>query len=292
MGFETLQKKVEKILLEGEIKKIREVQGGANKAFLVEIESLDILDRLREWISGNCVWGVFKPLSRENPQLNKTHPNQYKRERAAHLVNKILGLNLIPATVIREINNEPGSLQLCIPDAIPYLRYAYIEDRIDISSLLNIGLLNYINYNVDNRPEHLVIQRWFPVPFLRKEKWWLVDNGLTFAPVGKGKVEGKEVWIPIGDPKTTPVVPYYDTIFIQAIRDVLSAENISIPEITKKRIREFLQNEKKQTILREELQKLIPLNEVEACFRRIRRVGELVNEGKVGLSNLLKMTYE
>ena len=64
---------------------------------------------------------VFKPKDGEAEML--AHLEQYKRERAAYLVDRFMGLNLIPATVIREIDGKIGSAQEFIPDTITGSEY-------------------------------------------------------------------------------------------------------------------------------------------------------------------------
>lgn len=59
--------------------------------------------------------GVFKPKNGENKSYD-TSGSFFKRERASYLVDKFLGFNLVPPTVIREIDGQIGSVQEFIPD--------------------------------------------------------------------------------------------------------------------------------------------------------------------------------
>jgi hypothetical protein len=55
------------------------------------------------------VYAIFYPRSRKR---------EGERELAAYAVNEMLGFDIVPATVERTINGEPGALQLVYPDLI------------------------------------------------------------------------------------------------------------------------------------------------------------------------------
>ncbi|HZX11378.1 MAG TPA: hypothetical protein VFG01_10585 [Acidobacteriota bacterium] len=57
------------------------------------------------------ITAIFKHVNRPRPALL---PDCYKYEIAAFNLNKMLGLNIVPPTVERKINNQIGSLQLLI----------------------------------------------------------------------------------------------------------------------------------------------------------------------------------
>jgi len=58
---------------------------------------------------------IFKHVNRPRPGLL---PDCYKYEIAAYSLNKMLGLNIVPPVVEREINNQTGSLQILIENVM------------------------------------------------------------------------------------------------------------------------------------------------------------------------------
>jgi len=58
---------------------------------------------------------IFKYVNRPRPKML---PSSYRYELAAYELNKLLGLELIPATVERTIEGRPGSLQCYCRDVI------------------------------------------------------------------------------------------------------------------------------------------------------------------------------
>jgi len=225
----------------------KELKGGVNKVYIIEF---------------NGGLGIFKPKSGEAFTATETLPGS-QRERAAYLVNKFLGFDLIPATVIREIDGEVGSLQEFIPDTKAY------DGELDKFSLIDLGLLDYINFNRDRHPANLLTEK------TNNKKIYAIDNGLTFTKIkmlGGGFIKD-----------------YPDVV---KIRDIIFCDT-PIPENTRERIEEFLSNKEEKELLRGSLSELLGHNNTEACFKRIEKVGQFAKKGKIETNDLLeKMTFE
>lgn len=88
--------------LEEEPGSARRLKAGRNKKFIIKLKNDGLV--------------LFKPRSGENTGLDPKQ-EQYKRERAAYLVDKFFDFSLVPTTVIRELNGEFGSAQKFLPDA-------------------------------------------------------------------------------------------------------------------------------------------------------------------------------
>ncbi|MEK9175126.1 MAG: hypothetical protein AAB795_00880 [Patescibacteria group bacterium] len=143
----------ERILLENKIEKATYLLGGSiGDAQYVKIE-------------GNGS-GVFKPHRR----FSEKDQTQYiNNERAAYLIDRFLGFNFVPPTVIREINKERRSLQEFIEDA--QIAENVKKGKVSSEELVKLDLFDLIIQNVDrHRGNYLV----------KENKIWAIDHGCTF----------------------------------------------------------------------------------------------------------------
>ncbi len=91
---------LEDILNTGEVSAIEDVGTGANKPLKVTLRK-----------QGRAVQGVWKPIKR-GPREEAWE--SYQAEVAAYEIDKMLGLHMVPPTVVREIHGVKGSLQLWV----------------------------------------------------------------------------------------------------------------------------------------------------------------------------------
>lgn len=91
---------LEDILNTGEVSAIEDVGTGANKPLKVTLRK-----------QGRAVHGVWKPIKR-GPREEAWE--SYQAEVAAYEIDKMLGLHMVPPTVVREIHGVKGSLQLWV----------------------------------------------------------------------------------------------------------------------------------------------------------------------------------
>jgi hypothetical protein len=242
--IETLQ---EKILETREVTNSRALDGGGYTSMFVELKDDGA--------------GVFKPANSEVAYREHAEAGTYyKRERAAYLVDKFLGFNLVPPTVIRKINNQDGSFQEFIPDAKTYSECQFSdseEDREQIqgdtwrSEAIKLWIFDYIIYNSDRNKGNLLI---------KNGKISVIDNGGTFAA-----------------DKLDRVVDFY---------------NVSIPEEIKSNVAHLISNEQNQNALKTLLSELLSPGEVEAFFFRVKAIGKIMAEkGKISFDDEKELTF-
>lgn len=152
------QLSVATILKEGSIGNRLPLQGGANEIILYEID-------------GTRYKGVFKPNDGAIELRLHVQPETHdKREVAASLVDSLLDFNLIPPTVIREINNRQGSFQQFIEDATPACLYS---KDVDSDQLVTLAVLDYIIWNSDRSKANYLVRN--------SSELIAIDNSLTFG---------------------------------------------------------------------------------------------------------------
>jgi hypothetical protein len=91
---------LEDVLATGAVVAIQELGKGANKPLKVTLQK-----------EGRTVDGVWKPIKR-GPREETWE--SYQAEVAAYELDKMLGLHMVPPTVVREIQGLKGSLQLWV----------------------------------------------------------------------------------------------------------------------------------------------------------------------------------
>lgn len=123
---------------------------------------------------------IFKPAGGENRRikeelrLNRDH-HFYPHERAAFIVSEHFNLDLVPPTVIRKINDEPGALQLFInPEQyisgnfFPVRRLSEIRGE----DFQKVAVLDWLLLNPDRRLSNLLISRDNPQDLIA------IDHGI------------------------------------------------------------------------------------------------------------------
>lgn len=209
-----------------------ELGGGCNKTNFVELKD-----------DGSV---VFKPKSGEKEDLrNQTEAGTYyKRERAAYLVSRILDFDLVPPTVIREVNGEIGSAQEFIPDAKFYSDYFHEGPKILKSELKKLSVFDYIIWNSDRHDQNFLITS--------NEKVHAIDNGLSFSQDG-----------------------------LRLFWDDLSPDFFDLPEDIAEKINAFLADPLRKEILSDLLKELLSDAEVRACLKRIEFLGKTFKDKKL-----------
>ncbi|OGZ97088.1 MAG: hypothetical protein A3I44_01015 [Candidatus Sungbacteria bacterium RIFCSPLOWO2_02_FULL_51_17] len=177
---------------------------------------------------------VFKPKDNEVDLRDNVRPGTfYKRERAAYLVSKFLGFELVPPTVIREVDGQIGSVQQFVEDAKgPYEipSGAKLLDRWP-EELMRLWLFDLIIWNSDRHDGNLLF---------KNDRACAIDNGLSF---GNDK------------PRLYSEYP-----------------GRALPQGTVNQVREFFSWEHGQRILEDLLCELLPKEEVQAFFSRLEQI--------------------
>lgn len=221
-----LKTPVEKILESREKNKSESLGGGCNETVLVNFRD-----------DGS---GVFKPKSGElaNLRTEVKTGTFYKRERAAYLIDKFLGFDLVPPTVIRKIDKEIGSVQQFIKKAKTYTELnSKKRKKIKNEEMMKLWLFDFIIWNSDRSSNNFMI---------REDKIYAIDNGLSF---GKDSLNIFESFFPDGQ----------------------------IPETIIKKFKEFFAWDQGEKILGDLLSELLDKKEVDACLKRIKLAGKYMN---------------
>jgi hypothetical protein len=234
------------ILMRREQKKAKELGGGINKTVLVELQE-----------DGGA---VFKPDKRERV---------FKAEFAAYLVDKFIGLNLVPSTVIRNIGEEKGSVQRFIPDAKTGASSSVDEITSSYSSELNkMVLLDVIIWNGDRHDENFITNK--------DKKFFAIDHGFAF------KSRGYDIGMEYLDPHTLQRMNVGTFI----------SPGIRIPSETMENLRKIdSPSSSRLDSLNSILKELVGEYNAEACIKRIKFLIKSLNENNGTLPPGLEVDF-
>ncbi|HUC32450.1 MAG TPA: SCO1664 family protein [Ilumatobacteraceae bacterium] len=151
---------------------------------LLECAEVDIEGRM-PWSSNatflvNLVSGgerqgqaIYKPLRGERP-LWDFEPGLHRREMAAYRLSEVMGIGLVPPTVIREGPLGEGSLQWFV-DADHQQHYFTMHEQLPEThpQLRTIAAFDLIANNTDRKSGHVLIDT--------DDHIWGIDHGLCFA---------------------------------------------------------------------------------------------------------------
>jgi hypothetical protein len=102
---------------------------------------------------------IFKPERFHNTE----------RERAAYIVDRFLGFNLVPPTVIRNVGGRTGSFQRFIPDA--FTRREVPKDSISQEEFVKLALFDFL-IDAGDRPGNFLI---------KDQRIIAIDNEISFC---------------------------------------------------------------------------------------------------------------
>lgn len=107
-----------------------------------------------------------------------TFSDRYVYEVAAYRLDRLMGIRLVPVTVLREIDGAEGSVQFWIEDAMS-LQQAMdegIETR-DVERFLDrkirMHVLDALIYNIDRNPTNILVTP-------ADDGFWLIDHSRSF----------------------------------------------------------------------------------------------------------------
>lgn len=205
--------------------------------------------------------GIFKSSAREKEW---EYIGNYKKERAAYLVDRFLGFGLVPPTVLREVDGEMGSVQEFIPDAKTaaeaYLETPFTAEEIQAltgqeqkqkltkeqkqslkTQLFQLWLFDYLIYNRDRHGGNLLV---------KENKIYAIDHGFTFKK----------------NDFYYPFCRFFDT---------------PIPKEVKDAFERFYSWKEGKEILRDLLSELLSKDEVDCFFKRVEVVAEFTRQGMI-----------
>jgi len=160
----------------------KEVEDYLKKAEIIQVEKDAIPGRTALWkvtLDNGEVSrkGYFKYIDRSRPKIP---PDSFKYELAAYELSKLLGLEIIPPIVEREIEGIKGSLQIGIKD---FITESYRKRSGDIPpdvkefkrTIETIRIFENLVYDECNDEDDI---------FIQKENWkvWRVDFTEAFFP--------------------------------------------------------------------------------------------------------------
>lgn len=160
------------LLQHGEVGFIGQLAESSNLAVVVDVTFT------RDGGQEDYCWGIFKPEAGER-YLHDFPAGLWRRERAAYLLSEWLGWDIVPPTVVREV--EPlgvGSLQYYVDnDGSHY--FPLYETRPDLHpQFLRMAVFDLLVNNTDRKSGHVLLER--PQNANHVDHVWGIDQGLCF----------------------------------------------------------------------------------------------------------------
>lgn len=166
----------EDLLAHGSIEVVGRVTGSSNQALLVEVTR-----------GSEEALACYKCERGERP-LWDFPAGLWRREVAAYRLDRLLGTDLVPATVARyDAPFGPGSLQWWVDDDDSH--YFTLRERPEVREwLVRLAVFDHVCNNADRKGGHVLFDG---------ERPWAIDNGLTFNVEDKLRTV---VWDFVGEP--------------------------------------------------------------------------------------------
>ncbi|MGH9133187.1 MAG: SCO1664 family protein, partial [Ilumatobacteraceae bacterium] len=115
---------------------------------------------------------IYKPVRGERP-LWDFEPGLHRRELAAFVLSELLGIGVVPPTVVRDGPYGHGSLQWFVDADHREHYFTIYEHRPDVHDQLRaIAVLDLLANNTDRKSGHCLLDG---------DRVWAIDNGLCFA---------------------------------------------------------------------------------------------------------------
>jgi len=171
----------------------RELEEYLRTADVVAIEGIDDgITRPRRVTlqkDGRQARAIFKTVDIESIDLHYTNrfeqvfTDRYAYEVAAYRIDRMLGIGLVPVTVLRTINGELGSLQLWIEGAMD------MQDVVDhdlpvgdadllLQRLMLMYVLDAVIYNIDRNYHNILVRP-------ERDQLFLIDHSRSFRTARK-----------------------------------------------------------------------------------------------------------
>jgi uncharacterized repeat protein (TIGR03843 family) len=167
----------ERFLLDGDVEVEGRMPWSSNATFLVRVHA-----------DGSEHRAIYKPVRGERP-LWDFEPGLHRRELAAYRLSELLGVGVVPPTVVRDGPFGEGSLQWFVEADHREHYFTIFEQRADVHGQLRaIAALDIIANNTDRKSGHCL---------LAGDRVWAIDNGLCFAAAFKLRTV---IWEFAGEP--------------------------------------------------------------------------------------------
>ena len=121
-------------------------------------------------------FAVYKPEAGEAPLWDFPDGTLWRREVAACVVDRAIGLGMVPVTIARDdLEHGPGAVQQFVPHD-PGDHYFALRDRGELTrDLRRMVVFDLLLDNADRKGGHLLVDRSADEPVLR-----LIDHGVCF----------------------------------------------------------------------------------------------------------------
>lgn len=121
-------------------------------------------------------FAVYKPEAGETPLWDFEDGSLWRREVAAYVVDRAIGLDMVPVTLERDdLEHGPGAVQEFVPHD-PGDHYFALRDAGELTDdLRRMVVFDLLVDNADRKAGHLLVDRRGAEPVLR-----LIDHGVCF----------------------------------------------------------------------------------------------------------------
>ena len=151
---------IPRALAEGEIEVLGLMPDSSNDTLLVRCH-----------VDGEECFAIYKPERGETPLWDFPEGTLHRREVAAYVVADALGWPNVPATVLRDGPEGPGSLQLFVRFDANQHYFTLGRERAD--DFRRVALFDVVINNADRKAGHCLLGD--------DGKIWLIDHGVSFA---------------------------------------------------------------------------------------------------------------
>lgn len=119
-----------------------------------------------------------RPITGQRPEGGLYFADRWEFEVAAYRLDRLIGLGMVPPTVIKSIHGSEGSLQLWIPDC--FSERDRVERHLDVpdhhgfkQAIARMLVFDALIYNTDRNQGNILISR-------KDGKVWLIDHSRAF----------------------------------------------------------------------------------------------------------------
>lgn len=166
------------LLSEGEVEVLGMMPWSSNGTFLVRVRC-----------GAEHAPAIYKPERGERP-LWDFPPGLWKREVAAYRLSALMGLDLVPPTVVRtDAPLGPGSLQAFVPARFEEHYFTLRDEPAFDGVLRRLCAFDLVANSADRKAGHCLVDD--------DDRLWAIDNGLTFHTEFKVRTV---LWDFAGDP--------------------------------------------------------------------------------------------
>ncbi len=159
--------KMEQFLSRARVVSIRDLGRGSTRPQLLELEE-----------DGQSARAIFKTVEEDSAAAPGGAVNRYQHEVAAYLLDRELGLGMVPVTVVRSVEGRRGSLQKWIEGAVDQQSlhtYGLKVEREDVLAR-QLGMTRVFDALIGNRDRSTSDVLWLPT----EARVLLIDHSRAF----------------------------------------------------------------------------------------------------------------